>query len=340
MIVGLGTYLPEEVLTNDDLAGMMDTSDEWIFSRTGVRKRHRARHDETTASLCVEASRKAIENAGLEPDDIDMIIMGTMFPDYTYPGPGMVVQLRLGMSRTIPVFDLRVQCVGFVYALSMADLYIRSGQARHVLAVFGEKEFDHFKIDRQIGVIFGDGAGAAVIGPSEGDRGLLVTDMHGDGSGVPDLVMTSDNMVGLREGEAHWPEELQKNRAYWEERGLVPGHTKFPFWIGQEVFRNAVKRLMHSARSVLKECELTVDDIAYFFLHQANQRINAKLIELLHLPVERVPSNIERIGNTGAASVIILMDEELRAGRLEPGALCLLSAFGAGYLWGSAIIRY
>ncbi|MBW2277714.1 MAG: 3-oxoacyl-ACP synthase, partial [Deltaproteobacteria bacterium] len=154
MIVGLGSYLPEQVLTNDDLAEMMDTSDEWIFSRTGIRKRHRARPDETTGSIGTEAARAAIDDAGLEPDDIDLIIMGTMFPDFTYPGPGMVIQQRLGIKRTIPVIDIRVQCVGFVYALSMADLYIRSGQAKHVLAVFAEKEFDHFKVDRQIGVIF------------------------------------------------------------------------------------------------------------------------------------------------------------------------------------------
>lgn len=340
MIVGLGSYLPEEVLSNDDLSEMMDTSDEWIFSRTGVRRRHRARADETTASIGTEAARRAIEDAGLEPDDIDLIVMGTMFPDFTYPGPGMVIQQRLGIRRAIPVIDIRVQCAGFIYALSMADLYLRSGQARYVLAVFSEKEFDHFKVDRQIGVIFGDGGGAAVIGPAEGDRGVLVTDMQSDGSGVPDLVMTSDNMVGLREGEAVWPEELDKTKAYWEERGMISGHTKFPFWIGQEVFRNAVKRLMRSARSVLKELGLTIDDIDHFFLHQANQRINAKLMELLHLPAERVPSNIERIGNTGAASVIILMDEEKRAGKLEPGALCMLSAFGAGYIWGTAVVRY
>jgi len=340
MIVGLGSYLPEQVLTNDDLAGMMDTSDEWIHSRTGIRSRHRARPDETTGSIGAEAARAAIEDAGLEPDDIDLIVMGTMFPDFTYPGPGMMIQQRLGIKRTIPVIDIRVQCVGFVYALSMADLYIRSGQARYVLAVFAEKEFDHFKVDRQIGVIFGDGGGAAVIGPSVDDRGVLVTDMQGDGSGVPDLVMTSDNLVGLREGDAVWPEELLKTRAYWEERGMIPGHTKFPFWIGQEVFRNAVKRLMRSARTVVKEAGLTLDLVDHFFLHQANQRINAKLMELLHLPPEKVPSNIERIGNTGAASVIILMDEAKRDGMLEPGALCLISAFGAGYLWGSAILRY
>jgi 3-oxoacyl-[acyl-carrier-protein] synthase-3 len=340
MIIGLGSYLPDEVLSNDDLSQMMDTSDEWIYSRTGVKTRHRARHDETTASIGTEAARLAIEDAGIEPSDIDLIIMGTMFPDYTYPGPGMVIQQRLGIGRTVPVFDIRVQCVGFIYALSMADLYIRSGQARHVLAVFAEKEFDHFKVDRQIGVIFGDGGGAAVIGPAEGERGVIVTDCHGDGSGVQDLVMTSDNMIGLREGEAFWPEELQKTKAYWAERDPLPGHTKFPFWIGQEVFRHAVKRLMRSARTVLKECDLKIDDFDYFFLHQANMRINAKLVELLHLPEDRVPSNIDRIGNTGAASVVILMDEERRAGRLQHGALCLLSAFGAGYLWGSAIVRF
>lgn len=340
MIVGLGSYLPEDVLSNDDLAEMMDTSDEWIYSRTGIKTRHRARPDETTGSIGAEAARRAIEDAGLKPDEIDLIIMGTMFPDFTYPGPGMVIQHRLGIQRTIPVIDIRVQCVGFIYALSMADLYISSGQARYVLTVFAEKEFDHFKIDRQIGVIFGDGGGAAVIGPAEGERGVLVTDMQADGSGVPDLVMTSDNLVGLHQGEAVWPEELQKTKAYWEERGIVPGHTKFPFWIGQEVFRNAVKRLMRSARSVVKEAGLTLDDIEHFFLHQANMRINAKLVELLHLPAEKVPSNIERIGNTGAASVIILMDEAQRDGRFDRGDLCLLSAFGAGYLWGSAIVRY
>ena len=289
MIVGLGSYLPEDRLTNDDLAAFMDTSDEWVFSRTGIRSRHRAKPHETTASLGVEASRAAIADAGLRPDDIDMIVMGTMFPDYTYPGPGMVIQRDLGITRTIPVFDLRVQCAGFIYALSMADLYVRCGQARHVLAVFAEKEFDHFKVDRQIGVIFGDGAGAAVIGPAVGDRGVYATDIQGDGAGVPDLIMTSDNMVGLREGEAVWAEELSKCRAYWEEKGLIPGHTKFPFWIGQEVFKNAVKRLIRGARDVAGGSRWSLEEIDHFFFHQANARINGKVSELLRLPEAKVP---------------------------------------------------
>jgi 3-oxoacyl-[acyl-carrier-protein] synthase III len=339
-IVGLGTYLPEDVLTNEDLSSIMDTSDEWIFSRTGIKSRHRARPHETTASIGTEAARRAIEAAGLAPDDIDAIIMGTMFPDHTYPGPGMVVQQRLGIKREVPVFDLRVQCAGFVYALSMADLYIRSGQARYVLAVFAEKEFDHFKVDRQIGVIFGDGGGAAVIGPADGARGLYVTDIHGDGAGAQDLIMTSDNLVGLREGDAVWPEELSKCREYWEEKGFIPGHTKFPFWVGQEVFKNAVKRLIRGARESMAATPWTMDDVDRFFFHQANARINSKICELLRLPEEKVPSNIDRIGNTGAASVIILMDEERRNGRLNDGDLCLLSAFGAGYLWGTAVIKY
>jgi 3-oxoacyl-[acyl-carrier-protein] synthase III len=341
--MGLGTYLPETVLMNEDLKAFMDTSDEWIFSRTGIRSRHRAGPHETTASIATEAAKRAVENAGLKPDDIDMIIMGTMFPDFTYPGPGMVVQQKLGIKRTIPVFDLRVQCAGFLYALSMADLYIRSGQARHVLAVFAEKEFDHFKVDRQIGIIFGDGGGAAVIGPSDGERGLYTIDIQGDGSGVPDLIMTSDNMVGLSEDNAEWPEELAKCKAYWEERGfatergVLPGHTKYPFWIGQEVFKHAVKRLVRGARDVLAGTRWSFGDIQHFFFHQANARINGKVAELLKIPEDKVPCNIDRIGNTGAASVIILMEEEYRAGRLKPGDLCLLSAFGAGYLWGSAV---
>jgi 3-oxoacyl-[acyl-carrier-protein] synthase III len=340
MVIGLGTYLPEEVLTNDDLTAFMDTSDDWIFSRTGIRSRHRAGPHETTASIGAEAARRAIESAGLEPNDIDIIIMGTMFPDFTYPGPGMVIQQKLGITRTVPVFDLRVQCAGFIYALSMADLYIRSGQARYVLAVFAEKEFDHFKVDRQIGVIFGDGGGAAVIGPSDGARGVYTTDIQADGAGVSDLIMTSDNIVGLAEGIADWPEELSKCKTYWAERGFIPGHTKYPFWIGQEVFKNAVKRLVRGAKDVLQDTPWTLDDVEHFFFHQANARINGKVTELLKLPAEKVPYNIDRIGNTGAASVIILMDEERRAGRLKPGALCLLSAFGAGYLWGSAVIVF
>jgi 3-oxoacyl-[acyl-carrier-protein] synthase-3 len=340
MIVGLGTYLPEQELTNEDIAEMMDTSDEWIFSRTGIRSRRRARPDETTASIGAEAAKLAIADAGLSPDDIDLIIMGTMFPDYTYPGPGMVVQQRVGITRTVPVIDIRVQCPGFIYGISMADLYIRSGQARHVLIVMAEKEFDHFKVDRQIGVIFGDGGAAAVLGPSDGVRGFYVTDIDGDGAGVSDLVMTSDNMPGLGAGEAVWPEELSKCKAYWEERGFIPGHTKYPFWIGQEVFKNAVKRLIRSARAVMSKTAWSIEDVQLFFLHQANARINGKLMELLKLPEEKVPSNIERIGNTGAGSVIILIDEAKKAGRLAPGDLCLLSAFGAGYLWGTALMRF
>ncbi|MDD5307002.1 MAG: beta-ketoacyl-ACP synthase 3 [Deltaproteobacteria bacterium] len=340
MIVGVGSYLPEQVVTNDDLADMMDTSDEWIRTRTGVGLRRRAAPHETTASLAVEAASRAVIDAGLSGGDIDLIVMGTMFPDFTYPGPGMVVQRALCGDKPVPVIDIRVQCAGFIYALSMADLFIRSGQARRVLCVFAEKEFDHFKVDRQIGVIFGDGAGAAVIGPAQDGRGLVVTDLKGDGAGVPDLIMTSDNLVGLREGDAIWPAELSKARQYWQERGFIPGHTKYPFWIGQEVFRNAVKRLAKSVRDVLETAGCRTEDVDLFFLHQANARINGKIKEMLHLPDEKVPENIERIGNTGAASIIILMDETRRDGRLKPGDLCLLSAFGAGYLWGSALLRF
>jgi len=340
MITGLGSYLPEQVLTNDDIAGMMGTSDEWIHSRTGVRSRHRAAPEETTASIGTEAARRALHDAGIEPDDVDMIVFNTMFPEYTYPGPGMAMQRQLGFTRSIPAFDIRMQCAGFIYGLSMADLYIAAGQARNVLLVFSEKEFDHLKVDPQIGVIFGDGAGAAVVGPAVDGRGITVTDLHGDGGGFPDLVMTSDNMVGLNRGEAIWPEELQKTKAYWEERGMIQGHTKYPFWIGREVFRNAIKHLRHSVKVVLEKAALSEGDIDWFLLHQGNARINGKLIELLGLDEGRVPSNIERIGNTGAASIPILMDEEKRVGRLNPGDLCLLSAFGSGYLWGSAILRF
>ncbi len=339
-ICGLGAYLPEEILTNEDLSPWMDTSDEWVRSRTGIGSRHRAAFHETTASMGLEASKRAIENAGIAPSDIDMIIFGTMFPEYTYPGPGMVVQHQLGIGKPVPVFDLRVQCVGFIYALSMADLYIRSGQAKYVLAVFSEREFDHFKVDRQIGVIFGDGGGAAVIGPSEEGRGTMATDIHGDGGGVDDLVMTSDNMPGLAQGEAYWPDELKKTKEYWEEMGMIPGHTKFPFWVGGEVFKNAVRRLIRSAKDTLKAASWDIDSIEHFFFHQANARINGKLMELLRLEDERVPSNIERIGNLGAASIPILMCEEMEAGRLKAGDQCLLSAFGAGYLWGTALMKF
>ena len=339
-ILGIGSYLPERSVSNDDLSEMMDTSDEWIRTRTGIGSRRRAAPQETTASLAAEAALRAVEDAGVEPSEIDLIIAGSMFPDFSYPGPGMVVQLRLGIDRTIPVLDIRQQCSGFVYSLSLADLYISSGQARHVLCVFSEKEFDHFKIDRQVGVIFGDGAGAAVVGPCAGERGTIITDLQGDGSGVPDLVMTSDSIVGLAAGEAAWPPELEKCREYWSERGFPPGQTKLPFWIGQEVFRNAVKRLVRSARDVLRAAGLAVEDVDHFFFHQANARINNKLSELLRIPEEKAPSNIERIGNTGAASIPILMDEERRAGRLRQGDLCVLSAFGAGYLWGTALLRF
>jgi 3-oxoacyl-[acyl-carrier-protein] synthase-3 len=252
----------------------------------------------------------------------------------------MVIQHALQIGRTVPVFDIRVQCAGFVYALSMADLYIRSGQARHVLCVFSEREFDHFKVDRQIGVIFGDGAGAALIGPSVSERGLLVTNLQADGAGVADLVMTSDNMVGMNRKENHWPEELEKLKGYWDEKGWINGHTKFPYWTGQEVFRNAVKSLSRGVRDVLKAQGFSFSEVDGFYFHQANMRINAKVQELLGLPDEKVPTNIERIGNLGAASILVLMDEEKRASRLRPNDTCILSAFGAGYLWGTALLTF
>lgn len=339
-IVGLGSFLPDQVLANDDIAGMLETSDEWIRSRTGIGSRHRAARHESNTVMGAEAARRAIADAGLSPKDIGLVIYGTMFPEYTYPGPGALLLHELNIGCAVPAFDIRAQCAGFVYALSMADLYIRSQQVQYVLCVFSERQFDHYQVDRQVGVIFGDGAGAAVLGPSEGGYGVWATDLGADGSGAEDLIMTSDNTVGIGCPENHCPSELHKLRKYWDEKGWISGVTQFPYMTGQEVFRAAVRSMSSGVRSVLEARHLTLSQVDRFFFHQANLRINSRIQKLLGLSDEKVPCNIERVGNLGAASIPVLMDEEKRAGRLHPGDLCALAAFGAGYLWGTVLLTF
>jgi 3-oxoacyl-[acyl-carrier-protein] synthase III len=326
--ISLGHYVPERVLTNEDLKQWWDTSDEWIRERTGIVQRHWVEFGKQAGSdLAVEASRIALERASMKPADIDCIIFATLSPDYFFPGGGVYLQRKLGI-RNVPAMDIRNQCTGFLYGLSVADAWIRTGQYRRVLLVGAEVHstgMDFTESGRDLGVLFGDGAGAAILGPTDDDgRGVLSSHLHADGEGAELLWCESD-------ASARFPrishEDLDAGRQY-------------PVMNGRQVFRNAVARMPESVRTALDANGLTMDDIDLLVAHQANLRINQMVAQELGIGPDRVYNNIERFGNTTAATIPIALDECVQKGLLKRGDLLMLTAFGSGFTWGSAAVRW
>jgi 3-oxoacyl-[acyl-carrier-protein] synthase-3 len=323
-ILGIGHYVPPTVLTNHDLEALMDTSDEWIRQRTGIEER-RVVTSESTSDLGHEAALRAIAAAGLEPKDIDLIVFATLSPDYYFPGCGVLLQHKLGVAE-IPALDIRQQCSGFVYGLAVADQFIRTGTYEHVLLVGAEvqsKGLDYTTRGRDLAVIFGDGAGAVVLGPSE-EPGILSFHLHSQGAHHDMLWME-------KPGSAHrpiiTPEDIAEGR-------------QFPRMEGQTVFKHATRRFGEVIREALTANDLGMDDIDMFFFHQANLRIIEAISKSLRIPPEKTFNNIQKYGNTTAASLPLCMSEAVEAGRLEPGDLVCPAAFGSGFTWASAIIRW
>jgi 3-oxoacyl-[acyl-carrier-protein] synthase-3 len=326
-ILGTGFFVPDRVVTNDDLSAMMDTSDEWIRARTGIAERRWVRPGETGADLALRASRAALEMAGLTPGDLDAIVYATSSPDHFAPGTGVFLQRLLGVAP-IPAMDIRTQCSGFVYALSVADAWIRSGQFRRVLVAGAEVQSTGLDVTtkgRDTAVIFADGAGAAVLAPSdEDDRGLLAFDLHADGAHAEKLWVDSPgSMYHPRVSPLH----LEEGRQFLEMDG-------------REVFRHAVARMPESVRAVLAAIGQTTSDIALLLAHQANLRIAEMIQRHLGLRDDQVYNNIQRYGNTTAATIPIALDECVRTGRVRRGDLVVLTSFGSGFLWGSAALRW
>ena len=318
-IAGTGSYLPEKVLTNDDLSKIVDTSDEWIAARTGIRERHVAAEGETTGDLAYHAAVRAMETAGVEASELDLIVLGTTTPDLIFPSTACLLQHRLG-ANGCPAFDVNAACSGFIYALTVADKFIRSGSARTVLVVGAEtltRMLDWN--DRGTCVLFGDGAGAVVL-KADSDTGILSTHMHADG-GKKELLWNPVGVsVGFKPGE--------------HNAGVKVLMT------GNEVFKHAVKALDSVVEEALAANSLDRHEIDWLIPHQANLRIIEATAKRLDMPMERVIVTVDRHGNTSSGSVPLALDEAVRSGRVKRGQLVLLEAFGGGFTWGSALMRY
>lgn len=325
-ILGMGHHVPERVITNEDLKQWMDTSDEWIVQRTGIRERRWVVGDVGATDLAEVAARNALEEAGLKASDIDLIIFATLSPDLCFPGSSCLLQERLEIPGTATL-DIRNQCTGFVYGLSIADQFIRSGMMKHVLVVGAEIHstgLDMSTRGRDVTVLFGDGAGAAVLGPSEDEHRILTSRLHADGR-YHGILMTE--APASRTNPRITREMLDEGRHY-------------PRMDGQAVFKQAVQRLPEVIGEVLTEHGYTPADIDMLIPHQANLRINEMVARLMKLAPEKVYNNIQRYGNTTAASIPIALHEAIGEGRVRSGDLVVLAAFGAGLTWGANLIRW
>ena len=330
-ITGLGYFVPENVVTNDDLSKVMDTSDSWIQERTGIKeRRHVVQGDDTTTSMGVKAAKIAIERAGIDKNDIDFIVFATLSPDYYFPGPGVLVQRDLGI-RTVGALDVRNQCSGFIYALSVADQFIKTGMYKNVLVIGSElhsKGLDMTTRGRGVSVIFGDGAGAAVLSRSEDKtKGILSTHLHAEGQHAEELSLIAPGM-GKR-----WVTDIIEDADPNDE-------SYYPHMNGQFVFKNAVVRFSEVILEGLKDNNLTPADISLLVPHQANLRISQFIQKKFQLNDDQVFNNIMKYGNTTAASIPIALTEAWEAGRVKKGDLVVLAAFGSGFTWGSAIIKW
>ncbi len=331
IISGLGHYLPDHVVTNDDLSKLMDTSDEWIQERTGIQERRYIQKGDgnTTSIMGVKAAKMALENAGLSKDDVDMVVFATLSPDMYFPGGGVQVQDLMEMG-TVPALDVRNQCSGFVYAISVADQFVKTGMYKNVLVVGSENHsggLDFTDRGRNVSVIFGDGAGAAVVSRSDdGGSGILSSHLHSEGKHKDEL-----SLLGPSTG--YWvPEIIEKN-----PQENIP---YYPYMNGQFVFKNAVVRFIEVIMEGLKANGLDVSDIDMLIPHQANLRISQFIQKKLRLRDDQVYNNIQKYGNTTAASIPIALSEAWQEGKIKKGDLVVLAAFGSGFTWGSVIIRW
>lgn len=330
-ILGLGYFVPENVVTNDDLSKLMDTDDAWIQERTGIKeRRHVIKGEDTTSTMGVKAAKIAIERAGIDKNDIDFIVFATLSPDYYFPGPGVLVQRDLGI-KTVGAIDVRNQCSGFVYGISLADQYIKTGMYKNVLVIGSELHssgLDMTTRGRGVSVIFGDGAGAAVLSREEdNNKGILSTHLHSEGAHAEELSLIAPGM-GKR-----WVSDILEDNDPNDE-------SYFPNMNGQFVFKNAVVRFSEVIMEGLKANNLEPQDIDMLIPHQANLRIAQFIQKKFRLEDNQVYNNIMTYGNTTAASIPIALTEAWEKGLIKKGDLVVLAAFGSGFTWGSAIIRW
>lgn len=332
-ILGMGSYVPSRVVKNTELEKLMDTSDEWITKRTGIRERRWAAPDEVTSDLGLKASLKALENAQLKKEDIECLIFATLSPDHDFPGTGCFLQAKLDVPG-IPALDIREQCSGFIYSMAVADNFIRTGMYKRILVVGSEvhsRGLDRTPRGRDVSVIFGDGAGAVVLGATEvkdpeKDAYLYSNHLHADGRFARELWMAAPGFANAPESRI-------------DEAMLAQG-LHYPQMNGKKVFMHAVEKMGIVLGEALQANGLQSSDIDMFFFHQANLRINEAVGEALKIPAEKVFNTIQKYGNTTAATIPLGMDEARKEGRLKPGMLIATTAFGSGFTWGASILRY
>ncbi|HUT89174.1 MAG TPA: beta-ketoacyl-ACP synthase III [Thermoguttaceae bacterium] len=327
-IIGTGHYVPPRVVTNFDVMKMMETSDEFIVERTGVRRRRHADPDVSASDLGALACRAAVEDAGITLDQVDLVIMNTITPDHADPGCAFFLQAKLGLSG-IGVLDIRQQCAGLIYGLSVADHFVRAGTYRYVLVACSEilsKRIDGSYDGRNISILLGDGAGAVVVGPSEDhERGIISTILHADGSGAEALITAAPGSA-LGRTEHITKEDIDSGRVHFRMDG-------------KRVFENGVAKMSDAVFESLEVNGLEMDDVDVLIPHQANLRMLEAIIERTRFPQEKVFVNVEEYGNIASASLPIALDEARQAGMVKPGSLVLLVAFGSGFVWGSALMR-
>jgi 3-oxoacyl-[acyl-carrier-protein] synthase III len=345
-IAGVGMYVPKNVVTNFDLMKLMDTTDEWIQQRTGIRERRYAdRIGETTTTMGVEAAKMAIENAGITKDDIDFIVFATLCPDYYFPGCGVLLQRAMKM-KTIGALDIRNQCSGFIYALSVADQFIRSGMYKNILVVGAEKHsygLDFSTRGRSVSVMFGDGGGAVVLQPTENENeGILSTHLHCDGNGAEVLAAFNPGTHAnhwVKEPVAFFPEDDWFGN-HFVNKEMIDNAQIYPHMDGNAVMKRAINFLPDVINEALNANNYTIDDLNMLILNQSNARIAEFVQQKLGLTDDEIYINIHRYGNTTAASIPIAMFEAIRDGKLKRGDLLCLGAYGSGFTWASALIRF
>ncbi len=330
-ITGLGYYVPDNVVTNDDLSKMMDTNDAWIQERTGIKERRWIKEgsEDTSAVMGAKASRIAIERAGLKSEDIDFVVFATLSPDYYFPGCGVQIQEMLGL-RNVGALDVRNQCSGFIYALSVADKFVKTGDYKNVLVVGAEYHsggLDKTTRGRGVTVIFGDGAGAAVISRTEDNtKGILSTHLHSEGKYAEELTVLAPSIK-------HWVPQIMAENDENDE-------SYFPYMNGTFVFKHAVVRFMEVINEGLQANNLNATDVNMFIPHQANLRISQFVQKKLRLSDDKVYNNIMKYGNTTAASIAIALTEAWEQGKVKENDIVVLAAFGSGFTWGSVILRW
>jgi len=321
-MIGTGSYLPERVMTNADLENMVETTDEWIRSRTGIRERRIAADDETTSDMAAEAAKRAIQHAGISPRKIDLIVLATATPDMAFPSTACIVQHRIGIVG-VAAFDISAACSGFLYAVGIADQFLRNQSAKTALVIGAEK---YSKImdwtDRRTCVLFGDGAGAVLLHGEKGDRGILSTHLHADGS-YADMLMVARNG--------------SKNPI---TRELIKTEADYLVMRGNELFKVAVKTLEEAVLEALRANGMACHEVDLLIPHQANMRIIAATAKRLKISMDKVVINLDRYGNTSAASIPIALDEAVKENRVHPGDRLLFESFGGGLTWASAMVRW